>query len=127
MDKRLAKGANLYRHKLIPDAPSMPTLDDSEFGRDVERVLELRSDLASTVIPLLQSNADDHLTPAENIASEVTFIVAAAYYTNPRVSQALGYSAAQRRTAPLDEQATVDLRHRLAAVIARGPLYVPAP
>jgi hypothetical protein len=127
MDMRQAKVANLYRHKLIPDAPSMPTLDDSEFARDVERVLELRPDLASTVIPLLQSSNDDSLNPAETVAPELLLVVAAAYYTNPRVNQALGYGPSQRRTAPLDEPAIVDLRQRLASVIARGPLYVPAP
>ncbi|MEV1293392.1 hypothetical protein [Pseudonocardia sp. NPDC049635] len=124
MDTSQVRVANLLRRKLIPDSPSMPEIEDDEFGRDVERVLELRPDLETTVARQL---AADDISSHDGIPAELVFVVAAAYYTNPRVDGALGYSAGQRRTAPLDEHSTAELRQRLSSVIARGPLYVPTP
>ena len=110
--------------QLIPGEDGMPSASEAgATGRWLDAVLEARPDLRA---PLA------NLDPQESIAglaerdpagwTALTSAVVAAYFFNPEVCERIGYAGQQ--AIPLGPP---DHEELLGSVVARGPVYRPAP
>jgi hypothetical protein len=117
--------------QLIPGEDGMPSASEAgATGRWLDAVLEARPDLRAPLEGLAGSTAG--LSPAEAIAAlperdpagwtALTSAVVAAYYFNPDVCERIGYRG--QRALPLGPP---DHEGLLDSVVARGPVYRPAP
>lgn len=119
---------------LIPASDGMPSASAAAVAEEgLNQVL--------AAVPSLESNLSDVLTkakgrePAEFIANlartdpaaygVLTEVVAAAYFMNPDVRKAVGYTG--QGPSPLDPRVDYMEDGLLESVIKRGPIYRPTP
>ena len=119
---------------LIPAGDGMPSASDAD-------VAEQGLDQVLAAVPSLGASLADMLArakgrePAEVVASLartdpaahgiLTEVVAAAYFMNPDVRQAVGYTG--QGPSPLDPRVDYMEDGLLESVIKRGPIYRPTP
>jgi hypothetical protein len=122
--------------QLVPEAEGMPSASGAEVhGVWIDRVLEVRPDLAEPLIKVLDSaRGKDPMEEIRRWNSEspqdlatVGLAVTGAYYLNPRIRQAIQYPG-QERNPPFPDEADYFLRDGLLdPVLARPAIYRPTP
>jgi hypothetical protein len=120
--------------ELIPAGDGMPAASQADVaGKWLDVVLTARPDLAAALNDVL--NKARHRVPSEVIADwrandhaafdVLVEIVPGAYFMNPEVQQAIGYSG--RHPRPIDPHPDYLDDGLLESVIRRGPIYRPTP
>jgi hypothetical protein len=117
---------------LIPAAESMPSASQADVaGRGLDQVLTARPDLAAGLRDVLGKASGRE--PAQFVADlrandaaafgVLAEIVPGAYFMNPEVRQAIGYTGQGPR--PIDPRPDYMEDGLLESVIRRGPIYRP--
>ncbi len=118
---------------LVPAAPPFPSASMAGVaGPTLDRALLARPDRVVELRQVLQTVSD--VDPRDAVAdiaerSPATLVllieaVTGAYILNPVVQDALGYHGQQPKAIDIDDPDYLDL---LPAVLARGPVFRPAP
>ena len=119
---------------LIPEAHDMPSASQADVaGKWLDAVLEARPDLITPLEEVLQNVESDHVNDVvtglhdkDPVAFGVLAeIASAAYFMNPQVKEAIGYSGQEPRS--MDPRADYMEDGLLESVIRRGPIYRPTP
>ena len=128
---------------LIPAASGMPSASQADVaGQWLDAVLAARPDLAGRLKDLLATARDGHANVDANeknpqdvvtdlrandpaASGVLAEIVPAAYFMNPDVQQAVGYSG--QKAQPMDPRPDYMEDGLLESVIRRGPIYRPTP
>lgn len=128
--------AYLLGEELIPPQPGELSADQAGVSAEfLDRVLELRPDLAHGFQNLLQRARDrdprmfcEHLMAEEPAAFQLlTFVLAGAYLMSPRVRTRLNYRGQIGEPQLGEPQPEYAESGILAAVRDRGPSYRPTP
>ncbi len=119
---------------LIPASENMPSYSESDAnGEFLDAVFVARPDLHDALCELLarvgdQSPADvvkDLQSHAPDEFAVLAEIVPAAYFMNPAIREAIGYSG--QGPQPIDVRVDYMEDGLLESVIRRGPVYRPTP
>ena len=120
--------------ELIPSAEGMPSASEADVHGDwVDRVLEVRPDVAENLIRVLDAaSGQDPMEEIRRLNSDspedlatLGLVVTGAYYLNSRVRQAIGYPG-QKPNPPYPDEADYYLRDGLLdPVVERGPIWRP--
>ena len=127
---RLSKLADV----LIPEANNMPSASQADVaGKWLDAVLEARPDLLGPLEGVLKKVETDDVNDGivrlhdddPDAFGVLAEIVSAAYFMNPHVREAIGYSGQEPRS--MDPRADYMEDGLLESVIRRGSIYRPTP
>ncbi len=119
---------------LIPEASGMPSASQADVaGKWLDAVLEARPDLVGSLEDILKNIEADNIGDVVTRFHDndpVTFgvlaeVVSGAYFLNPQVREAIGYSGQEPRA--IDPRPDYMEDGLLPSVIHRGPIYRPTP
>ena len=118
---------------LIPAAEGMPSASEAGVQREgLDRVLAARPDLEDQVMRVLSAAAGDPTEALRALQDDdagfaaLSLTVMGAYYSDARVRELIGYPGQQYLPDLVTGEPDWD-EAALARVVARGPLYRPAP
>ena len=122
---------------LIPGTEEMPAPGSLDVGgRQLDRVLASRPDLAEALRRALEAAGDagDPIAWVEGLAAgdpqaheALVTAVVAGYYLHPDVQQRLGYPGQVGEVARVDDYPDFIHEGQLERVLERGPIYRPTP
>ncbi len=136
IDERMRATFAALADVLIPEAAGMPAASQVDVqGKWLDRVLQARPDILEPLTRILTQAGDQE--PSDHVRrlqqedpvgfGALALAASGGYYMNPKIRKLIGYPG-QKANPPYPDEAEYYLRDGLLdPVIARGPIYRPAP